>query len=157
MRRNAPPDGSVPATRLGVVLEFMRTLWALDHELQSRSRRMAAHQGVTGPQRLAIRIIGRNPGISAGGLAAILHLHPSTLTEILRRLQRRGFVRRRPDPNDRRRALLDLTVRGRRCDAARSGTVESAVRAALATLSGRDIASARAALARLACELRRAP
>lgn len=157
MRRNAPADGSVPATRLGVVLEFMRTLWALDHELQRRSRRMAVHQGVTGPQRLTLRIIGRNPGISAGGLAAILHLHPSTLTEILRRLQRRGFVRRTSDPNDRRRALFDLTVPGRRCDAARSGTVESAVRAALARLSGREIASARAVLARLARELRRAP
>ena len=133
----------------------MRTLWALDHALQTRSRRMAAHQGVTGPQRLTLRIIGRHPGITAGRLAAVLHLHPSTLTEILARLQRRRLIRRLSDPRDRRRALFRLTDLGRRCDAARSGTVESAVRAALARLPARDIAATRTVLAGLARDLRR--
>ena len=71
----------------------MRLLWAVDHGLQRRSKRMAATLGVTGPQRLVIRIVGRFPGISAGRLASILHLHPSTLTGILRRLERGGCSR----------------------------------------------------------------
>ena len=73
---------------LGEQLEFMRLLWAIDHGLQTRSKRMAAALGVTGPQRLVIRIVGRFPGVSAGQLARILHLDPSTLTGILRRLER---------------------------------------------------------------------
>ena len=70
---------------LGPVLEFMRTLWALDHALQSASKRMESRLRVTAPQRLVVRIVGRYPGVSAGELSEILHLHPSTLTGILGR------------------------------------------------------------------------
>ena len=41
---------------LGAVLDFMRMLWALDHALQSASKRMEANFGLTGPQRLVVRI-----------------------------------------------------------------------------------------------------
>lgn len=105
----------------------MRLIWALDHGLQSLSKRMQASIGLTGPQRVALRILGRKPGISAGALADVLRLHPSTLTGILQRLEGRGLVRRTLDPADRRRALLTLTPRGRRFDVPTLGTVESVV------------------------------
>jgi len=116
---------------LGETLEFMRAIWAVDHALQRASKRMHATLGITGPQRLAMRIIGRFPGIPAGQLAEILHLHPSTLTGVLKRLERQGLVIRRSDPRDRRRALLGLTERGRRIERTAEGTVEAAVRRAL--------------------------
>jgi MarR family transcriptional regulator, organic hydroperoxide resistance regulator len=119
---------------LGPVLDFMRALWALDHALQSASKRMEATRGVTAPQRLVVRIVGRFPGISAGEVADILHLHPSTLTGVLKRLEERGLLERRPDPADGRRALLLLTAGGRRMDRLRDGTVEAAVRRALRRL-----------------------
>src|SRR5206468_4578402 len=72
-----PDDGGDPP--LGAVLDFMRLLWAVDHALQSASKRMEATFGVTGPQRLVVRIVGRFPGIAAGRVAQILHVHPSTL------------------------------------------------------------------------------
>lgn len=128
---------------LGDVLEFMRLLWELHHQLAATSKRMEARLGITGPQRLAIRIIGRYPGIPAGGLAEILHLHPSTLTGILRRLERGGFVDRRADPADGRRALLGLTERGRALDGGRAGTIESAVHRALEQIPPRKVAAAR--------------
>jgi DNA-binding MarR family transcriptional regulator len=130
--------------RLGPVLEFMRTLWGLDHALQSASKRMETQLGVTAPQRLAIRIVGRFPGISAGEVAEILRVHPSTLTGVLKRLESRGFVTRRADPNDGRRALLALTARGRELDALRSGTVEAAVQRVLRDLPPASARSARA-------------
>ncbi|HEX9243712.1 MAG TPA: MarR family transcriptional regulator [Anaeromyxobacter sp.] len=120
--------------RLGPVLEFMRALWALDHAFQSASKRMERRFGVTAPQRIVVRIVGRFPGISAGEVAEILHLHPSTLTGVLKRLQARGVVLRTTDPADGRRALLSLTARGRKIDALRSGTVEATVQR---VLSGR--------------------
>ena len=61
--------------RFGSVLEFMRLIWALDHGLQSLSKRMHASFGLTGPQRVTLRVLGRRPGISAGTLAEILRLH----------------------------------------------------------------------------------
>jgi DNA-binding MarR family transcriptional regulator len=117
---------------LGKVLEFMRLIWALDHGLQSLSKRMHASIGLTGPQRVTLRVLGRRPGISAGDLAKILRVHPSTLTGILHRLEGRGLVRRMRDSEDRRRALLALTPRGRKFDAPSPGTVEAVVQRVLA-------------------------
>jgi MarR family transcriptional regulator, organic hydroperoxide resistance regulator len=130
---------------LGPVLDFMRALWALDHALQSASKRMEASRGVTAPQRLVVRIVGRFPGISAGEVADILHLHPSTLTGVLKRLGDRGLLERRPDPTDARRALLELTVRGRKVDLLRDGTVEAAVRRALRRLPPASVRAVREA------------
>jgi DNA-binding MarR family transcriptional regulator len=141
-----PPEGAPP---LGRVLEFMQLLWAVDHGLMRGSKRMERTLGVTGPQRLVVRIVGRRPGISAGGLAETLHVHPSTLTGVLRRLVERGVLERVRDPGDARRALFHLTRRGREVDATRSGTVEAVVRGAMASLSSDDLVAAGRVLARL--------
>jgi len=135
--------------RLGEVLDFMRLLWAVDHALQSNSKRMESSVGVTGPQRLVIRIVGRFPGISAGELADVLHIHPSTLTGILKRLEGRGIIERKPDSGDARRALFQLTAKGKDIDAQRNGTVEALVKKALTKMPERKVASARDVLAGL--------
>lgn len=141
------------ADRLGEVLDFMRLLWAVDHALQSMSKRMEASLGVTGPQRLVIRIVGRFPGISAGELASVLHIHPSTLTGILKRLESRGIIDRKPDADDARRALFGLTARGRELDGLKVGTVEAIVRRSLAKLPPRKVGAARDVLHALAMSL----
>lgn len=136
------------------MLDFMRLLWALDHGLQTVSKRMEATLGVTGPQRLVVRIVGRQPGISAGAIATTLYLDPSTLTGILQRLQTRGFLERKKDPTDARRAMFRLTLKGKRIDAKRrTETVEAAVRNALARLSPEKISAARDVLSALAITL----
>jgi MarR family transcriptional regulator, organic hydroperoxide resistance regulator len=151
----SPLGSAVIARRLGRVLEFMRVLWAVDHALQSTSKWMEVRLGITGPQRLVIRMIGCFPGISAGALANLLHVHPSTLTGVLRRLSDRGAIRRSADPYDSRRALFWLTARGRRVDRLRSGTVEAAITRALGRASMRNVAAARGMLSRVAFELDR--
>jgi MarR family transcriptional regulator, organic hydroperoxide resistance regulator len=137
---------------LGAVLDFMRLLWAVDHSLQSASKRMEASYGVTGPQRLVVRIVGRFPGIAAGRVAEILHVHPSTLTGILKRLEARGILQRRSDPRDARRALFGLTPKGRKLDSLRTGIVEQAVRRVLSSDAQKVIAS-QEILAALSAEL----
>jgi DNA-binding MarR family transcriptional regulator len=139
--------------QLGPVLEFMRALWALDHAFQSASKRMEARLGVTAPQRIVVRIVGRFPRISAGEVADILHVHPSTLTGVLKRLEARGVIVRTADPRDGRRALLALTARGRELDQLRSGTVEAAVRRVLRQMPAQTARSARALAEALADEL----
>jgi DNA-binding MarR family transcriptional regulator len=148
-------ESAAIAARLGRVLEFMRLLWAMDHALQSTSKWMEVRLGITGPQRLVIRMIGCFPGVSAGGLADLLHVHPSTLTGVLRRLSGRGAIRRTADPRDSRRALFWLTSRGRRIDRLRSGTVEAAITRALSRAPARNLAAARSMLARVTLELDR--
>jgi DNA-binding MarR family transcriptional regulator len=146
-----------PAKPLGKVLDFMRLIWSLDHGLQSLSKRMQASIGLTGPQRVALRVLGRRPGISAGALADLLRLHPSTLTGILHRLERRGLVRRTYEPEDRRRVRLALTARGRRLDIAVPGTVEEVVERVLAGVSSARVRSAAGLLAAVAAALLEEP
>lgn len=109
-------------------LALLGALWALDQELRTLSRRMERHLGVTGPQRLALRMIGESPGLQPSALASLLHLHPSTVSGLIARLSRKGLVRVGRDSADGRRVLLVLTPKGTRINRQRRGTAEFAVR-----------------------------
>ena len=116
---------------------------------------MESKLGVTGPQRLVIRILGRTPGATAGSIAKAMCVHPSTLTGVLRRLETRGVVARTKDETDGRRALLALTPEGRKLDGQQAGTVEAAVRRALTRVTPAQLEATRAVLAVVADELAR--
>ncbi|MBP8811730.1 MAG: MarR family transcriptional regulator [Kofleriaceae bacterium] len=154
MARRAPSNDPAwhPAS---TSLAFMRQLWTLAHALDVRSKWMARHLGVTGPQRLVVRMIGQRPSVSAGELARLLDLHPSTLTGILARLRARRLIVAVRDPEDRRRVRLSLTAAGRAIDRHRRGTVEAAVQAALATVPARDRMAAERVLAAVRAQLAR--
>jgi DNA-binding MarR family transcriptional regulator len=115
----------------GETLQFMQRLWDLVHALDVRSKRMASTVGVTGPQRLVIRVIGQLTEPTASEIAATLKMHPSTLTGIVSRLQKQGLISRALDKDDRRRSRFKLTDRGLKVDRERKGTVEAAIRRAL--------------------------
>ena len=117
---------------LGPVLEVMEALWALDHALDERERSAGGRFGITRSQRIVIRLIGQRPGVSAGDLSKILHVHPSTLTPVLHRLVADDMVVRAPDPGDRRRAILRLSRRGKRVDAVCSSRIDAVMSVALA-------------------------
>jgi len=140
---------------LGQILEFMRLLWAVDHGLQASSKRMQSQLGVTGPQRLVVRIVGKFPGISAKEIAHILHMHKSTVTFVTQRLEERGALTRTVDPSDRRRANVELTAKGRELDQIRGGTVEAAVRRTMNRVPETTMRGVRQLLAVLAEELAR--
>jgi DNA-binding MarR family transcriptional regulator len=136
------------------VLQFMQLLWAVVHGVERMSKRMSGEIGITGPQRLVLRVAGLFPGLSAGDLATILHVHPSTLTGVLQRLVDQRLLVRVNDPRDRRRAVLTLTARGRRrVNTTGRPTVESAVASALETVSPRDRAATTRVLEQLASHL----
>jgi MarR family transcriptional regulator, organic hydroperoxide resistance regulator len=151
----SPARDGTTADALGSALDFMRLLWAVDHGLQRRSKRMVRDLGVTGMQRIVIRLVGRYPEIAAGRLAELLHVHPSTLTGVLRRLGERGFLSREHDPQDRRRSRFVLLAPGHSVDSTQAGTVEAAVRRALARLPPEAVDSARVVLSAVADELAR--
>ena len=150
MQDNDPPKPQ------GETLQFMQRLWALTHALEVRSKKMAKMLGVTGPQRLVIRLIGQTPGLAARDIAQTLDLHPRTLTGILARLELQGLIRREVDDADRRRAQFELTAVGKRVDRERKGTVEAAVRRALTRAAPSVIANTTDLLGLLVEELTRA-
>jgi MarR family transcriptional regulator, organic hydroperoxide resistance regulator len=150
----AAPEARAREIPLDDVLRFMRLIWAIDHELERVSKRMEARLGLTIPQRLSLLLIGRNPGILASELAAVLHLHRGTLSGVVRRLEAAGYVTRTVDASDARRAGLTLTAAGHKVNRRRAGTFEDAARRVLAATLPTERMAAEHVLARLGGELR---
>jgi DNA-binding MarR family transcriptional regulator len=131
----------------------MRLLWAVTQGVEFRSKRMRTELGVTGPQRLVLRIVGHFAPIYPGDVAKILHVDPSSLTGVLHRLESAGFLKRRRDPADGRRALLTLSAAGKRLNARHEGTVEEAVRRTLSGIPKTQLEATESLLKTLASEL----
>ena len=138
---------------LDPVLDFMRLLWSIEHGLQRMSKRMEGDLGITGPQRLVLRVVGKFPGVSAGELAHIVRLHPSTITGILQRLVARGLLERKRDPDDSRRARLRLKPAALAHTRVSPGTVERAVTQAMRRVGAPKIQIASTVLAEIARQL----
>lgn len=125
------------------VSDLLTQLWRAIHRLETLSKRMIKTLGVTGPQRLVLKIVARAPGITAGAVSDAAQVHPSTLTGILERLVRGGFLVRARDADDGRRARFEVTAEGRRLAETRTGTVEGAVLASLDGFSAEERAAIR--------------
>ncbi|RDI43682.1 MarR family winged helix-turn-helix transcriptional regulator [Nocardia mexicana] len=87
----------------------------------------------TGPMRLSDLV--KTEQISQPGL-----------TQLVARLERDGLVERRPDPTDRRAALVDITAAGRRIGAARRADRVEHLRPLFADLSPEERRALSAAL-----------
>jgi MarR family transcriptional regulator, organic hydroperoxide resistance regulator len=145
--RKTPSNQQYP---LDPILDFLRLLWSIEHGLERLSKRMETELGITGPQRLVLRVVGQFPGLSAGELAHIVRLHPSTITGILQRLVRRGLLERKRDPQDSRRARLRLKPKALTHTRVSPGTVEEAVTRALDHVGPSNVRAARTVLTAVA-------
>lgn len=136
------------------VLQFLQTVWQLEHALERASKRMEDALGISGPQRFALRIIGARPGITAGELAGVLHLHPSTVTGIVQRLEGRKLVKRVSNNSDGRVAHLHLTPAGAKINRPSSkATIERAARTTLARTAGAQLRATTALMGHFTEEL----
>jgi MarR family transcriptional regulator, organic hydroperoxide resistance regulator len=114
---------------------------------------MIGRLGMTAPQRLAVRFVGRQPGLTPGHLAELLHLDPGTVSGIVKRLESSGLLDRVRSGGDTRRMHLTLTAKGQTLNRRTRGTVEAAVRRTLDGVSIADLAAASRLLRHLAVHL----
>lgn len=103
------------------------------------------------PRQFAVLLgVHQNPGISQTELVGLTGIDRSTLTEILRRLGRRGLVRRERQAEDRRTNALHLTARGRGAMETAIDAVERAQQRILAPVPAAERKAAMQLLERLA-------
>jgi DNA-binding MarR family transcriptional regulator len=69
---------------------------------------------LTPPDAGILRLLGISPGMSQQELSGKLGIHPSRLVAVLDELERRGFVQRKSNMDDRRQYALHLTEGGRK-------------------------------------------
>ncbi len=92
-----------------VLIALRRIIRAID----MRSRRLMQHSGFTGPQLLVLQALGEHGEMSAGDLARGVNLSQGTVTSILDRLEKRGFIQRIRSLTDRRKVYVTLTEEGK--------------------------------------------
>lgn len=59
-----------------------------------------------------LRALWEQEGLTQTELAKRLHVQPATVTKMLKRMEKAGFVNRRPDPEDQRVSRVFLTKAG---------------------------------------------
>ncbi|QDZ11837.1 MarR family winged helix-turn-helix transcriptional regulator [Devosia ginsengisoli] len=72
----------------------------------------ARRHDLTLPQWRALAELARKGGVSQVVLAGAIDADPMTVSGILDRLEKRGLVRREPDPSDSRAKIVRLTDEG---------------------------------------------
>ncbi len=109
-----------------------------------------AELGLTPRDAGAIRVLGRDPGISQRELAARLGTVPSRLVALVDDLERRGLVARTRSPHDRRNYQLALTADGRELLGRLRGVAEAHQSEVLAVLDADESAALSRLLGKLA-------
>ena len=78
----------------------------------ARILRQQADTGLTLTQMSALAAIARSGAVTLGGLAAIEHVAPPSITKVVDQLERQGLVERRGDPSDGRVRRVATTPAG---------------------------------------------
>jgi DNA-binding MarR family transcriptional regulator len=78
---------------------------ALDREL--------APYDISAAQLIILALLANGEATSATGLCKGISYDPGAMTRMLDRLEQKGLIRRRPNPDDRRTTKLELTGEGR--------------------------------------------
>ena len=86
------------------IQEGMRDLTSRLHQLNDE---VGDHVELSGSDIEVLDLIGRYGPMTPGALGARTGIHPATLTGVLDRLERGGWLVRRPDPDDRRRVQVE--------------------------------------------------
>jgi len=115
---------------------------------QDAKRRLAPH-GVTPVQYALLKVLWERDDQSGVEIGGRLQLDSATITGVLDRLERAGFVARRADPRDRRVNRIVLTAQGRAAQAGLDREMAALNAAWFGRLSTGDADRLRAALGEL--------
>jgi DNA-binding MarR family transcriptional regulator len=88
-------------------------LWRLARAANALLAETLTNAGVTGDEYGIYSVLATVEAMSPSSLAEWMSAPATTVSSHLKRLEGRGHVRRRPDPNDGRAQLLELTPAGR--------------------------------------------
>lgn len=108
------PSGSRPSTDvpIGLLLGGGSLLHQVARELATALDRRLAHFDLTA-QQAALLLWSARQETSPSQLIALLGTDTAGMTRLLDRVERKGLIRRRKHPDDRRSIVIELTEEGR--------------------------------------------
>ncbi|MEQ8661870.1 MAG: MarR family transcriptional regulator [Gammaproteobacteria bacterium] len=149
----APQDLPPPPAATGAIDVYKEVLVALRQILRttdSQSKRLARETGLTTAQFVSLQTIGAAGAMTAGELARALNLTQATVTAVVTRLEKRGFIARRRAEDDKRRVIVSPTAAGAALLAAAPTSLQARLERRFATLEPWERLHILAAVQRLA-------
>jgi DNA-binding MarR family transcriptional regulator len=103
--------GEEPASSMAAVTTLMRA----QQILMGRLNDLLSPYGLTFARYEVLMLLyyTREGSLPLGKIGERLQVHPTSVTSLIDRLERDGYVERLPHPSDRRTTLASLTVAGR--------------------------------------------
>ena len=97
-----------------LVNQVLVTIRRIIRAIDLHSRKLIKLHGLTVPQIIVLKEIERNFSPTVGEIAKSVSLSQATITNILMRLENRGYVTRTQHDDDKRRVIVKITVKGRK-------------------------------------------
>jgi DNA-binding MarR family transcriptional regulator len=98
--------------------QFIQDFLSVSVRMQGLREKLAEIAGISGGQYSLLvatsRLAERQPVVTVGALAEHLHVTGTYVAAESNRLQAAGYLRKEPNPHDKRSVLLSLTDKGRR-------------------------------------------
>lgn len=128
-------------------------------ELLSRLHHMAfrtlfQENGLPPAQAGALKVVIRYPGMSQRELADRLHIQRATATVMLQKMERAGYIDRRPDQADQRISRIYPTAEAKAMDAENQKTVDAYFARCFTGIPQEEFTTMEAALTKLGENLR---
>ncbi|MBZ2200270.1 MAG: MarR family transcriptional regulator [Lentilactobacillus hilgardii] len=93
--------------------DLLRKIFGFLHGSQRLARHSARPYQLRGQHRV-LHVLAKEGSLIQSQLAEILDIRPSSLTELLSKLEDRGLINRTPDENDKRVTNVSLTDEGKK-------------------------------------------
>jgi DNA-binding MarR family transcriptional regulator len=148
--RRSPPTRRAPTLSLpDEVVDIVNGLRRIVRAIELYSQEVYKSFGLTGPQLWAIKTLSRRGALATTDLAQALAVQPSTLSVLVDRLEKRGFVRRIRPREDRRFVEIALTPEGAALAARAPDPAQGRLLHSLRGCSPRELRAIRASVERL--------
>lgn len=151
MKRGSPSAGLKMRRSLELDEQLCFALYSTSLSLDKVYRKLLQPLGLTYPQYLVMLVLWENDKLTVSGIGNRLFLDSSTLTPLLKRLEKSGLIVRLRAVTDERSVIISLSDKGKKLKA-RAADVPRCVATAMA-ISVKELAALREQLSRLRLSL----
>ena len=114
MKRKPPVAASSVPSHLALDGQLCFALYSASLGLNKAYRKLLLPLGLTYPQYLVMLVLWESDGLTVSGVGEKLFLNSTTLTPLLKRLEKAGLLKRVRSAADERSVIVSLTEKGRR-------------------------------------------
>lgn len=112
MKKTTTPNTTKPKT-LGVDLQLCFALYSASLSMTKTYKPLLAKLKLTYPQYLVLLVLWEKDAVTVNNIGERLFSDSGTLTPLLKRLEKLGFIQRQRATDDERKVIITLTEQGK--------------------------------------------